>query len=123
MIRVNTHFLDDPLSDHLAKFVPGELIEHVREHYRGVVVAVNGHCKADPAWYMSHAPLADRDQPWYFVLVDGTAECVYPPEEDLRPASEAGPIQQAAICATITNGQSSDLKCAPATGTRPSKER
>lgn len=93
MIRVNTHFLDDPLSDNLAKFVPGELIEHVREHYRGVVVAVNGHCKADPAWYMSHAPLADRDQPWYFVLVDGTAECAYPPEEDLRPASEGDPIQ------------------------------
>ena len=93
MIRVNTHFLDDSLSDHLARFVPGELVEHVRDNYRGVVVAVDGHCKADPAWYMARAPHADRDQPWYFVLVDDSAECAYPPEEDLRPDSSNDPIR------------------------------
>lgn len=93
MIRVNTHFLEDSLSDHLARFFPGELVEHIRDNYRGVIVAVDGHCKADPAWYMAHAPHADRDQPWYFVLVDGSTECAYPPEDDLRPDPLGQPIQ------------------------------
>jgi heat shock protein HspQ len=93
MICVNTNFLVDPLTDHLPKFVPGEVVEHVRDGYRGVVVAVDGHCKADPAWYMASSPQADRDQPWYYVLVDGTAECLYPAEEDLRPDASGRPIR------------------------------
>lgn len=93
MICVNTNFLVDPLPDFLPQFVPGEVVEHVHDGYRGVIVAIDGHCKADPAWYMSSSPHADRDQPWYYVLVDGSAECLYPPEEDLRPAATSRPIR------------------------------
>lgn len=92
MICVNTNFLVDPLTDHLPHFVPGEVVEHVRDGYRGVVVATDGHCKADPAWYMASSPHADRDQPWYYVLVDGSADCVYPAEEDLRSDLSGRPV-------------------------------
>ena len=93
MICVNTHFLVDPLTDHLPRFVPGQIVEHLRDGYRGVIVAVDGHCKADPAWYMATPPTADRDQPWYYVLVDGTAECLYPAEEDLRVDATGQPVR------------------------------
>ena len=30
---------------------------------------------------------------WYFVLIDGSTECTYPPEEDLRPDPSGGAIR------------------------------
>ena len=84
MIAVNTHFLDDPLPDYAPRFRPGDVVEHVGQRYRGVVVAVDGHCRADPAWYFGNPSQPDRRQPWYHVLVDGTDRCTYPAEENLN---------------------------------------
>ena len=92
MICVNTHFLNDPFTDHLPRFVPGQLVVHIRDGYRGVIVAADGHCKADPAWHMTSSPHADRDQPWYFVLMNGSLECPYPPEADLQLDPTRQPI-------------------------------
>jgi heat shock protein HspQ len=92
MIRINTNFLADPLPDRLPLFAPGHLVKHRRYGYRGVIVAVDGHCKADPSWYFSNKTQPDRKQPWYHVLVDGTAECTYPAEENLEMDPSGLPV-------------------------------
>jgi len=92
LISVNTNFLVDPFPDSVPVFAPGYLVRHVRYGYRGVVVAVDGHCKADPAWYFSNQTQPARDQPWYHVLVDGSTGCTYPAEENLELDPSGDPI-------------------------------
>ncbi|WP_145264582.1 heat shock protein HspQ [Calycomorphotria hydatis] len=90
---VNTNFLVDPLTDSEPKFAVGQIVQHVHFGYRGVIVAADGHCKADPSWYFSNQSQPKRDQPWYHVLVDQTAECTYPAEENLVADESGLPVE------------------------------
>ena len=66
------------------RFEPGDLVEHVRYGYRGVVVAVDVRCQASEAWYESNQTQPDRGQPWYHVLVDGQRVNTYVAQSNLR---------------------------------------
>lgn len=70
-------------------FLPGDLVTHRRYGYRGVIVAVDGHCKADPEWYMANKTQPDREQPWYHVLVHGTETCTYAAQSSLLMDNQA----------------------------------
>ena len=65
------------------KFLPGDLVRHVRYHYRGVVVAHDPKCLADENWYKSNKTQPDRNQPWYHVLVHESGSITYPAESSL----------------------------------------
>ena len=65
------------------KFVPGDLVRHVRYHYRGVVVAHDSKCLADENSYKSNKTQPDRNQPWYHVLVHESGSITYPAESSL----------------------------------------
>ena len=67
------------------KFAPGDLVSHVRYHYRGVVVAHDPKCMADENWYQSNNTRPDKDQPWYHILVHGTHQSTYVAERNLEP--------------------------------------
>ena len=67
------------------KFAPGELVRHVRYHYRGVVVAHDPKCMASEDWYQSNQTQPKRDQPWYHVLVHESESITYPAESSLEP--------------------------------------
>ena len=67
------------------KFAPGELVRHVRYHYRGVVVAHDPKCMASEDWYQSNQTQPKRDQPWYHVLVNESESITYPAESSLEP--------------------------------------
>ncbi len=64
-------------------FFPGELVRHRRHGYRGVVVDFDSTCQAPDSWYQSNQSQPNRDQPWYHVLVDGSAHTTYAAEENL----------------------------------------
>ena len=52
-------------------FEPGEVVQHIRYGYRGVIVDFDSACMAPDDWYQSNQTRPDRNQPWYHVLVDG----------------------------------------------------
>ena len=74
------------------KFVPGDLVCHVRYQYRGVVVAHDAKCAAEEQWYQSNQTQPDRNQPWYHVLVHETGSVTYPAQSSLEPDDTAEPI-------------------------------
>ena len=97
MIQVNQKYRGDELPDHGAQFEPGQLVRHRRYGYRGVVVSVDGRCRADPTWYMSNRTQPDRAQPWYHVLVDGSDSSTYAAEENLAEDTSGQPVEHALL--------------------------
>jgi heat shock protein HspQ len=77
----------------IPRFGPGQLVHHRRYDYRGVVVDFDLHCRADEAWYQKNRTQPDRDQPWYHVLVDGSALVTYAAETSLEPDASGEPIE------------------------------
>lgn len=83
MIAINKGETFQHLKDSLPVFLPGDVIKHRTYGYRGVIVAVDGHCKADPEWYMANKTQPAREQPWYHVLVHGCESCTYAAQSSL----------------------------------------
>ncbi len=79
------------------RFAPGQLVEHRRYGYRGVVVAVDVRCQASQTWYESNQTQPDRGQPWYHVLVDGQAVNTYVAQSNLRDDASGGPVDHPAV--------------------------
>ncbi|MCP4174767.1 MAG: heat shock protein HspQ [Fuerstiella sp.] len=97
MISINTHFNDTGFGENVPKFAPGQLVCHRRYGYRGVVVAHDGHCTADPVWYMANKTQPDRDQSWYHVLVHNSTVVTYAAESSLRSDDSNEPVHHALI--------------------------
>lgn len=64
-------------------FAIGELVQHQRYGYRGVIVDFDLSCQADESWYQTNQTQPNRDQPWYMVLVHGTNEVTYAAQSSL----------------------------------------
>jgi heat shock protein HspQ len=73
--------------------VPGQLIEHRRNGYRGVIVDVDYYCMADEQWYTSNPSQPTRIQPWYHVLVDNSDAVTYAAESSLVVDDMKNPVQ------------------------------
>ncbi len=93
MIASNKGDTFSHLRGSLPNFHVGDLIRHRRYGYRGVIVAIDGHCKADPEWYMANKTQPDREQPWYHVLVHGTEQCTYVAECNLFADETGDPVK------------------------------
>ncbi|MEM8865790.1 MAG: heat shock protein HspQ [Planctomycetota bacterium] len=74
------------------RFAPGDLVVHQRYRYRGVVVAVDEHCRADSSWYLKNRTQPDQSQPWYHVLVHGGGQTTYAAQSSLATDSSGEPI-------------------------------
>lgn len=86
------HTLDKPET---AKYTVGQLIHHTLFDYRGVIVDVDPQFRVGAemkAQERKPVTISDNDQPWYHVLVDGTANRAYVSEQNLEPDYEGGPI-------------------------------
>ena len=84
------------------KFSPGDLVRHRRYGYRGVVAAVDIRCQADHEWYMSNRTQPDQNQPWYHVLVDGTATTTYAAENNLTDDPSSEPVDHPLVADYFT---------------------
>ncbi len=79
-------------TDEVALLEPGQVVFHVRYRYRGLVVERDEFCQADDQWYYKNQTQPDRAQPWYHVLVDGSATCTYVAAENLIADESGKPI-------------------------------
>lgn len=65
-------------------FALGQLVQHRKYGYRGVVVALDLSCQADDDWYFSNRSQPDRYQAWYHVLVHGGEQVTYAAQTSLQ---------------------------------------
>ncbi len=67
-------------------FGVGQLIQHRKFGYRGVIVDVDPVFSGTEQWYEAMArSRPPRDKPWYHVLVDGAEHATYVAERHLEP--------------------------------------
>lgn len=77
-------------ADH--KFEAGDIIQHRKYAYRGVVVGWDASCQADEEWYQRNKTQPDRNQSWYHVLVDRSDATTYVAQENLALATDTTEI-------------------------------
>jgi heat shock protein HspQ len=77
----------------------GQVVRHRRYGYRGVIVAVDERCMADPAWYTCNQTQPDQNQPWYHLLVHGCATTTYAAECNLLLDETCEPIDHPLLAA------------------------
>ena len=74
----------------------GQIVHHVRYHYRGVVVGYDQTCSAEDDWYEHQTKgkgyRPTKQQPWYHVLVDGAMHQTYVAQQNLEPSDDRRPI-------------------------------
>ena len=77
-----------------AKFSVGQLIQHVRFGYRGVITDVDPSFQLSEEWYeqmaLSRPP---KDRPWYHVLVHDSEAMTYVAERNLDSDPSQEPIR------------------------------
>lgn len=77
-----------------AKFGIGQIIRHRLFGYRGVIFDVDQRFLGTDEWYEYMAKTRPpKDEPWYHVLVDGTAQQTYVAERNLDPDQSGEPIE------------------------------
>ena len=75
-------------------FSVGEVIHHRLFHYRGVIVDVDKDFQGSAQWYAVVAKSRPpKNEPWYHVLVDGSAHSTYVAEQNLELDDSGDPIE------------------------------
>ena len=81
------------MSAKTAKFYVGELVQHRRFDYRGVVVDVDASFSGTEEWYNTMARSnPPKDEPWYHVLVHQAEHSTYVAERNLETDLTGKPI-------------------------------
>ena len=75
--------IPDYFPGELPKFHIGQVVEHKRYGYRGVMVDFDMADQAEDSWYESNQSQPGKDQPWYHVLVHRSNGNTYAAEESL----------------------------------------
>ena len=78
------------IAPHIApsKFEVGQIVDHVRYGYRGLIVARDAKCMAPKGWYEKNQTQPNRLQTWYHVLVDGSDLTTYAAETSLARSED-----------------------------------
>jgi heat shock protein HspQ len=74
-------------------YKPGQIVEHRRYGYRGVLVDVDYYCMATNEWYSSNTTQPPKCQPWYHVLVDNSDAVTYAAESSLGTDDIKEPVE------------------------------
>ena len=80
-----------------ADFRIGQLVQHRRYGYRGVIVAVDPYCRAPEDWYRRNQTRPEQQQPWYHVLVDGRDTTTYAAQSSLKADDSLEKIENALV--------------------------
>ena len=89
MIRIIEEYIS---KENQPKFQTGDIITHKRYEYLGVIVHTDMHFQGNESWYLSIQTQPSKQQPWYFVLVDGNQQVTYVAEENLKYDNYANPV-------------------------------
>lgn len=80
------------------RFAPGQLVQHRKFGYRGVIADVDPEFAGTEQWYeMMARSRPPKDQPWYHVLVDGASHTTYVAERHLEPDASNRQIEHPAL--------------------------
>ncbi len=72
------------MTSHILKFNVGQIIEHKKFAYRGVIYDVDAEFAGTDVWYNQVAKSRPpKDEPWYHVLVDGSDAATYVAERNI----------------------------------------
>lgn len=75
------------------KFYPGQIIDHKKFGYRGVIYDADAQFSGSDAWYEQVAKSRPPKQaPWYHVLVDGSDQTTYVAERHLENSKNTSKI-------------------------------
>lgn len=88
-----------------SKFTLGQIVNHKKYHYRGVIFDVDEHCLADEEWYQSNKNQPTKDQPWYHILVDDEEISTYVAEENIELSFNQEPIEHPLVNEFFTQFQ------------------
>jgi heat shock protein HspQ len=78
----------------MTAFAAGEIVEHLRFGYRGVIFSVDPAFSASEEWYEQVArSRPPKDAPWYHVLVDGADHTTYVAERHLTAAGDRSQVE------------------------------
>jgi heat shock protein HspQ len=81
-----------------AQFYIGQIVDHLRFGYRGVIYGVDSRFAHSEEWYdMVATSRPPKDQPWYHVLVDGADHTTYVAERNLAPSQDLTAIEHPLI--------------------------
>ncbi len=73
----------------LVHFSVGQIVEHNRFAYRGVIFSADEAFSLSEEWYDAVArSRPPKDRPWYHVLVDGGAHTTYVAERHLEASDD-----------------------------------
>lgn len=76
-----------------AKFQIGQIIQHRKFDYVGVIFDIDPVFAGTEEWYEHVArSRPPKDKPWYHVLVNGEAHTTYVAEQNMEPAASPCPI-------------------------------
>jgi len=88
----------DQSSTRDGRFSIGQIVQHRKFGYRGVVFDVDPIFQGSDEWYAEMAiSRPPKDWPWYHVLVDGAEHTTYVAERNLEPDGDGQPIQHPLI--------------------------
>lgn len=83
---------------HIVKYHVGQIVDHVKFGYRGVIYDVDAQFSASEEWYDSVAKSKPpKDAPWYHVLVDGSDTTTYVAERNLASSEDISEINHPLI--------------------------
>ena len=83
---------------HQAKFQIGEIVNHLKFNYRGVIYEADAVFSLTDEWYEQVAKSRPpKDEPWYHVLVDKADHSTYVAEQHLIAATDNGEIVHPAL--------------------------
>ncbi len=78
---------------HKPLFEVGQLVEHLKNGYRGAVFGVDHEFSLSEEWYETTAKSCPpKDHPWYHVMVDGSAKTTYVAERHLKDCGNLSQI-------------------------------
>ena len=87
-----------------AKFSIGDLIQHLRFDYRGVIVDVDQDFNLSEDWYQQMAKSQPpKDKPWYHVLVHDAEQISYVAERNLIADDTGRPVRHPLVAAYFIN--------------------
>ena len=72
----------------VARFAIGQIVDHLKFGYRGVVFGVDSEFSLSDEWYDQVArSRPPKDQPWYQIMVDGATNTTYVAERHLQAST------------------------------------
>jgi heat shock protein HspQ len=97
------------MEDIECKFSVGQLINHNRFNYRGVIVDVDPNFQGTEEWYNQVAKSRPpKENPWYHVIVDNASHMTYVAERHLEVDTTGKAIQNPLIADFFSDFQNSE---------------